>query len=70
MNTTAPSAPRWFDTEQAAEYLGITARKVARLRQSGKLGYIRLSHSSVRHSQAQLDAYIESVTVAPRIDAK
>lgn len=69
MTTNALSAPRWYDTAQAAAYLGLTPRQVARARQAGKLGCTRMGNA-VRHTQEQLDAYIAACTVAPSADAK
>ena len=70
MTVQNPSARRWFDTAEAAQYLGLSERQVIRARQTGKLGYTRLGGLHARHSQEQLDAYIVACTVAPTTDAE
>lgn len=70
MSAQHPTSRRWFNTEEAAEYLGMTVRQVVRARQTCKLGYTRLGGNLARHTQAQLDAYVEACTVAPTTDAK
>lgn len=51
-----------YSNEQTAELLGVTPRQVVRLRQSKHLGCVRISGASVRHSGAQIRAFIEAAT--------
>ena len=53
-----PSVGRLLDTAQVAELLNITPRQVARARQSGQLKCVRISGSAVRHTRAQVEAFI------------
>ncbi|SDK71700.1 DNA binding domain-containing protein, excisionase family [Cryobacterium psychrotolerans] len=70
MSKTNPTPVRWFNTAEAAAYLGMSERQVIRARQSRKLGCTRLGGNLARHTQEQLDAYIDACTVAPTTDAK
>jgi excisionase family DNA binding protein len=62
-NPSLDTPPRLLDTAEVARQLNSTERQVARLRQSGKLGSVRLTGSAVRHTQAQVDAYIAACTI-------
>lgn len=55
--------PRLLDTAEVAHQLNLTERQVARARSAGKLACVRLSASAVRHTQAQVDAYVAACTV-------
>lgn len=62
--TAVPDTPpRLLDTAEVARQLNLTERQVARLRQSGKLGCVRLSGAAVRHTQAMVDQYIAACSV-------
>lgn len=56
----------WFDYDTAARYLGISQRALARLVSGGKIGYTRLGRQTL-WDQKQLDDYIVSCTVQPRL---
>lgn len=58
----APEKYVWYDTKQAAAYLGMTERQVRRARESGRIETTRLGGQKALHSQAALDAYVESCT--------
>lgn len=59
INPDHPSArDRLLDTAEVAEWLGITPRQVARARQAGELKCVRISGSAVRHTRAQVEAFI------------
>ena len=60
--TTPDNPPRLLDTAEVAHQLNLTERQVARARSAGKLACIRLG-SVVRHTQAQVDAYVAACTV-------
>ena len=62
-NCTHCNRPALLDSAEVARQLSLTERQVARLRQSGKLGSVPLTGSAVRHTQAQVDAYIAACTV-------
>lgn len=47
-----------LDTAQVAEILNISPRQVARARQAGELKCVRISGSAVRHTRAQVEAFI------------
>ena len=51
-----------YATEETAVFLAATPRQVVRLRQSGKLGCVRLSGAAVRHRGSQIRAFIEAAT--------
>lgn len=52
----------FFNTEQAAAYLGITARMVRRAREKGDLATTRLGGSRAWHTPEQLEAWVASCT--------
>ena len=56
--TTLSDTERLLDTAEVAAILHLTERQVARLRQSKKLKCVRLTASAVRHTRAEVDAYI------------
>lgn len=67
MNAQDPSPtpnalPHLLAPVEVARQLNITERALADARQAGKIGCIRLGRV-VRHSQAQVDAYIAACTV-------
>jgi excisionase family DNA binding protein len=66
-NSSLDIPSRLLDTAEVARQLNITERQVARLRQSGKLGFVRLTGSAVRHTQAQIDAYILACTAPAKV---
>lgn len=49
---------RLLDTAEVAAWLGVTPRQVARARQAGQLKCVRISGSAVRHTRAQVEAFI------------
>lgn len=51
--------PKLYSSEEVADMLGISARQVTRLRQSGKLKSVRVTGAAVRHTLAQVEAFIE-----------
>lgn len=57
---------RLYTNEETAKLLTITPRQVAALRQSGVLACVRFSGAAVRHTGAQIRAFI----AARSIDAK
>lgn len=65
---------RLYTHEETARLLHATPRQIARLRQSGVLACVRLSGASVRHTGAQIRAFIAArsteAATAPRSDAK
>lgn len=59
INPEHPAAhDRLLDTAEVADWLGITPRQVARARQAGALKCVRISGSAVRHTRAQVKAFI------------
>lgn len=59
INPEHPSTrDRLLDTAEVAELLHITPRQVARARQAGELKCVRISGSAVRHTRAQVEAFI------------
>ena len=60
-NHETPS--RLLDTAEVAHQLHLSERQVSRLRQSGKLGAVRLTGTVARHTQAQVDAYVAACTI-------
>jgi hypothetical protein len=54
----AAASGRLLDTTEVAELLHITPRQVARARQAGALKCVRISGSAVRHTMAQVEAFI------------
>jgi excisionase family DNA binding protein len=63
-NHTPPR--RWYDYENAADYLGLSVRQVRRATAAGAIGFTRLGGLRVYFSQAQLDQYVADCTVAPK----
>lgn len=64
--TTAPPStgvPVLYDTEETAALLHLSPRQVADARQAGRLGCVRLSGSAVRHTEAQIAAFIAARSV-------
>lgn len=61
--TATPDRPPLLDTAEVARQLHLTERQVTRLRQAGRLGCVRLSGAAVRHTQAQVDAYIAACSI-------
>lgn len=55
---------RLYTNDQTAELLGISPRQVIRLRQAKRLACVRISNASVRHSGAQIRAFIDAATEA------
>lgn len=53
---------RLYTTAQTAQLLNITERQVIRLRHAKRLGRVPISGASVRHSGAQIRAFIEAAT--------
>jgi len=51
-----------YTQTETAELLHITERQVKRLRQSDKLGCVRISGASVRHRGSQIRAFIDTAT--------
>jgi hypothetical protein len=49
---------RLLDTAEVAEILHLSPRQVARARQAGQLKCVRLSGAAVRHTMAQVEAFI------------
>lgn len=49
---------RLLHSDEVAAILNITPRQVARLRQSKALKCVRITGAAVRHTQAQVDAFI------------
>ena len=68
MTATPTAPPPLLDTTEVARQLHLTERQVTRLRQSGKLGCVRLSGAAVRHTQAQVDAYIAACSVPASVE--
>jgi excisionase family DNA binding protein len=62
--STTPNTPPepLLDTAEVARQLRLTERQVAEARQRGRLGCVRLGRV-VRHTQAQVDAYIAACSV-------
>lgn len=64
MSTINPDRPLVHDpllnTNAVAAWLGITPRQVSRARQAGALKCVRISGSAVRHTRAQVEAFIAS----------
>jgi hypothetical protein len=52
------NVPKLYNSAEVGEMLGITARQVANARQSGALKCVRISGSAVRHTMAQVEAFI------------
>lgn len=59
----------FFTTEQAAAYLGVSARMVRRARERGDLATTRLGGTRVFHTPAQLDEWVERCTTPARRDS-
>lgn len=51
-----------YTNEETAELLGISPRQAVRLRQSKKLGCVRVSAACVRHRGSQIRAFIDAAT--------
>lgn len=47
-----------YTNDEVAEMLGLSPRQVADARQAGRLKCVRISGSSVRHTMAQIEAFI------------
>lgn len=54
---------RLYTTEQTAELLTLSPRQVIDARQAGRLGCVRLSGAAVRHTGAQIRAFIAARSV-------
>lgn len=54
---------RLYTTEQTAELLTLSPRQVIDARQAKRLGCVRLSGAAVRHSGAQIRAFIAARSV-------
>lgn len=59
---TPDNPPRLLDTAEVARQLNLSERQIADARQAGKIGCVRLGRV-VRHTQAQVDAYVAACTV-------
>ena len=57
------SVPKLYNTEETAALLHLSPRQVADARQAGRLGCVRLSGSAVRHTDAQIAAFIAARSV-------
>lgn len=57
-------APRWLGTQEAARYLGVTARTLYRFIDEGKLPAYRLGRV-IRLKVDDLDAFLEASRIAP-----
>ncbi len=58
-----PSPYEWLDTEQAAAYLGLSARQIRRARESHRLAFTKLGGQRVLHSREMLDDFVRRSTV-------
>ncbi len=61
MKTT--SHYEWLDTEQAAVYLGLSARQVRRARESKRLAFSKPGGQRVLHTPEMLDDFVRRSTV-------
>ena len=52
---------KWYNSKEAAEYLGLTVQPVRRLCRQGQIGHRRLK--GYQFNKALLDAFIRSRTV-------
>ncbi len=59
-----------YDAEEVARILGIARKTVHKLVRLGKLGCIKVTEKDRRFTREQVQAYIDSVSVEPRIDKK
>ncbi len=57
-------APRWLSTAEAADRLGITARTLYRLIDTGNLPAYRIGRV-IRLQEAEVDAFIQASRIAP-----
>ena len=51
--------PRLLTEDEAAAYLGINSRTLARLRLAGKIEYVRISERRFRYLESQLLTYLK-----------
>ncbi len=62
--------PRLYTEQEAAEYLGVSARTVARLRTAGKIGSIEVADRRHRYLEEHLLAYLGRQARGPAIDVQ
>jgi predicted DNA-binding transcriptional regulator AlpA len=65
------STDRLFNSEEAAEYLGVSDRVLSdwRYRRQGP-AYVKLGHRTVRYRPADLEAFATRSRVVPRSDLR
>lgn len=64
MSTTKITSPyEWLDTDQAAVYLGLSARQIRRARESHRLAFTKLGGQRVLHSREMLDEFVRRSTI-------
>jgi excisionase family DNA binding protein len=64
---TPLTPPRLLTSEEAAAYLGISARTLARLRDAEKIGYFLIGNRIYRYSEEHLIAYINNQYRGPLV---
>ncbi len=63
-DTAVPPSPyEWLDTDQAAAYVGLSARQIRRARESRRLAFVKLGGQRVFHSREMLDDFVRRSTV-------
>jgi len=62
MSTPALNDDKLYTTDEVADILNLSVRQVVRLRQTKRLGCVRISGASVRHSGAQVRRFVASST--------
>ncbi|PKQ00181.1 MAG: hypothetical protein CVT74_04985 [Alphaproteobacteria bacterium HGW-Alphaproteobacteria-13] len=58
--------PRLLTIEETAAELKISAATLRRLREAGKIGYVRLDGRKIRHTSDDIADYLAHQHVAPR----
>jgi excisionase family DNA binding protein len=67
MTKTPLTPPTLLTSEEAAKYLGISARTLARLREGNKIGYYLIGHRIYRYSEEHLVSYINNQYRGPAL---
>ncbi len=67
MKRTPPSQRRaLLDIDQAADYLGISARTMKTLHETRQVAHVRLGKRTLRFDPDDLDAYVDAQRVSAR----
>jgi hypothetical protein len=55
-----------LNAEQASRMLGVTPEILTQLRKSGKLGFVRLGHKTVRYELDELNRFLNDNRIAAK----